>query len=82
MFATMTDYVTVQEAARTSGYNQAYLRRLIRNKRIDAELKGNAYWVNQASLDAYLQWVKSQGTQRFNWRRREETARAPGGEIR
>lgn len=71
MLANMTDYVTTAEAAQISGYTEDYVRKLARLKRIDASMKGGAYWIDAASLQAYLEWVKGEGTQRFNWRRKE-----------
>lgn len=50
----MADWITVEEAAELSGYNPEYVRRLIRGNVIEAAKKGRDWWVDRASLLAYL----------------------------
>jgi excisionase family DNA binding protein len=50
----MADSITTDEAVTLSGYNLEYIRRLIRNKKIEAEKKGGHYWVSRQSLMDYL----------------------------
>jgi excisionase family DNA binding protein len=66
----MPEWVSVEEAARLSGYKPTYLRQMIRQGKIAAERKGPMYWIDRASLQAYLDEVARLGTQRFNWRRK------------
>lgn len=72
MPAASTEYVTTAEAAQISGFNEEYVRRLARTKKIDAVLKGRAYWIDANSLRTYMAQVQELGTQRFNWRRQPE----------
>ncbi len=65
----MTDWISVKEAAEISGYSIPYVQKLARQGKITAERKGPMYWIDRASLEAYLDEVKRLGTQRFNWRR-------------
>ncbi|HEY62934.1 MAG TPA: helix-turn-helix domain-containing protein [Caldilineae bacterium] len=65
----MPEWISVQEAAEISGYHIEYVRRLIRRGKLQAERKGPMYWIDRASLEAYLEEVERLGTQRFNWRR-------------
>lgn len=53
--AKMTEWITTQEAAELSGYHVEYVRELIRNQKIDAEKKGNSWWVKKASFIAFLE---------------------------
>lgn len=72
MPAAPTEYVTTAEAAQISGFNEEYVRRLVRTKKVDAVLKGGAYWIDANSLRSYIAQVEELGTQRFNWRRQRE----------
>lgn len=65
----MPEWVSVKEAAQLSGYHPEYLRELIRTGKIAGERKGPMYWIDRASLQAYLDEVRALGTKRFNWRR-------------
>ncbi len=48
-----TDWITTSEAAELSGYPAEHLREPIREGKIDAEKKGNAWWIGlTASTDA------------------------------
>lgn len=51
----MTEWITTQEAAELSGYHIEYVRELIRKQRIDAEKKGNSWWVKKASIFTLLE---------------------------
>ena len=66
----MTDYISTAEAAKIAGYTEDYMRRLARTKKVKADKKGGQYWVDRDSLVAYLEMVKTMGSQRFNWRRK------------
>ncbi len=71
MLATMTDFISVHEAAKVSGYSENYVRDLAKKGKIRAEKKGNMFWVHSESLRAYMAAMKEAGTQRFNWRRKQ-----------
>ncbi len=70
--ALMTDYVTTDEAAKVSGYHPDYVRRLARQQKIAAQLKGGQYWIDVDSLRAYLARAAELGNQRFNWHREDQ----------
>jgi hypothetical protein len=50
----MADWMSVEEATELSGYNPEHVRRLVRGKLIAAQKKGAMWWVDRASLLAYL----------------------------
>ena len=50
----MVDWITTTEAAAISGYHPYYLRELIRKGKVNAEKKGNSWWVKRQSLLEYL----------------------------
>ncbi len=49
----MGNYWTIQEASEATGYNEAYLRRLCRNGKIEAVQRGNTWFVKIRSLRVY-----------------------------
>ncbi len=59
----MPDWVTTTEAANLSGYHPERIRELIREGKIAALKKGNAWWVDRQSLLLYLKAAKT-GTDR------------------
>lgn len=54
----MTNWLTTTEAAELSGYHPERIRELIREGKVQAQKKGNAWWVDQASLQAYMHTVQ------------------------
>lgn len=48
------DWLTVQEAAKISGYRADYLRELIRNGKLEARKFGPIWAVNRPSLMIYM----------------------------
>ncbi len=46
--------LTVREASTQTGYNPEYLRRLIRQNKIEAELIGQVYFIQPDSLLTYV----------------------------
>jgi len=68
----MTDWLTVEEAAEETGYNPQYIRRLCRQGKLDAVLKGRLYLINPEDLDAYVRRMKSLGTYKHDWRRKQD----------
>jgi len=66
------EYVSVDEAAEITGYAPAYIRRLLRQGKIQAEKKGTMWWVGLESLKAYKQEMDTLGSEKFSpWRDRE-----------
>jgi len=51
--------VTVKQAAEMSGYNEEYLRRLVRDGKIEAEMLGYMYLIRLSSLEAYMAEMQS-----------------------
>jgi excisionase family DNA binding protein len=60
----MADWITTTEAAEISGYNAEYIRRLVRQGRLTAQKKGNAWWVDGKALQAYLKTAKKAADKR------------------
>lgn len=66
------EYVSVEEAARETGYAPAYIRRLLRQQKIKAEKKGTMWWIDLESLKAYKQEMDELGSDKFfPWREQE-----------
>ena len=60
-----TDWITTSEAAELSGYNNEYLRWLIREGKISAQKFGTTWQVSKSSLLTYLREAeKSQDKRR------------------
>lgn len=60
----MADWISVEEAAELSGYNEEYLRRLIRDGKIRAQKKGWQWWVDKTSVLTYLKTSRQSSDQR------------------
>jgi len=58
------DWLSVDEAAKKSGYHPNYIRRLIRAGEIEAIKKGLMWWVDPDSLKAYIARMEAQDDQR------------------
>ena len=56
--------VTVKQAAEQTGYNAEYIRRLVRQGRIEAELLGTVYLIKVSSLQAYVDEMKARDNAR------------------
>lgn len=78
MLEMMTDFLTTREAADLVGLKEDYVRDLAREGRILAERKANRYWVERGSILEYAERMKDLGTQKFNWRRKEEETETHG----
>ena len=63
------DWITTSEAKTLSGYNAAYLRRLIRAGKITAQRKGNAWWVDRQSVLRYIRDAQKTSDKRFGAKR-------------
>jgi phage antirepressor YoqD-like protein len=60
------EWLTVREAAKLSGYNAEYLRRLMRNEKIKYRKFSFIYQVNQKSLIDYLKKAGSVIDKRYS----------------
>jgi excisionase family DNA binding protein len=58
-------WITVQEAAKLTGYSEQYLRRLIRNKKIPAKKLSFLWLVEVAPLLEYVAEAKQASDKRF-----------------
>lgn len=66
------EYVSVEEAAKITGYAIAYIRRLLRQNKIKAEKKGTMWWIELESLQEYKKEMDSLGNDRFfPWREKD-----------
>jgi len=59
-----SEWLTVQEAAKLSGYNPEHITRLIRQKKIEARKFSIVWQVNRESLLAYREKVRQLGEKR------------------
>ncbi len=58
-------WVTVNEAAKLSGYHAERIRELIRDGKIVAAKKGNSWWVDSKSVLTYVRNVQKTKDKRF-----------------
>lgn len=56
---------SIKEASKKTGYNEEYLRRLIRRGKIEAVRIGPAYLIRVSSLDRYLKEMQLSGDARM-----------------
>ena len=68
----MTDWLTCREASEKTGYSPRYLQRLCRQGRLKCSLKSGVYLIDPENLDAYVAKMKSLGTAKHDWRRKED----------
>ena len=50
---------SIKEASEKTGYNEEYLRRLIRQKKIEAVKVGPAYLIRVESLNRYIEEIQA-----------------------
>lgn len=58
------EWITVQEAAKISGYNEEHITRLIREGKITAKKFSIVWQVNRESLQAYISKTEQLGNRR------------------
>jgi len=58
------EWLTVNEAAKLSGYNPEHITRLIREKKIEARKLSVIWLVDRKSLSAYLKKAQTWGKKR------------------
>ncbi|MFC2055693.1 hypothetical protein ACFLV7_15560 [Chloroflexota bacterium] len=61
----INNHITVQEAAKITGYNIQYLRRLLRIRKLDAIKIGQIWLVDLISLQDYFGSALSSSDMRF-----------------
>ncbi len=63
------EYITVRSAAEFSGYNQQYLRRLLRMGVFRTRKIGQIWLIERSDFDVFLSQVKKSGDNRFGPKR-------------
>lgn len=61
----LNNFISVETAVAYSGYSPQYLRRLLRNSKLDALKVGQVWLINKDGLDAYLAAVSATTDHRF-----------------
>ncbi|RJP50262.1 MAG: helix-turn-helix domain-containing protein [Anaerolineaceae bacterium] len=61
----LNNHISVQAAASYSGYSLQYLRRLLRNDKLEGIKIGQLWLVDKGALDAYIEQVQDATDQRF-----------------
>jgi excisionase family DNA binding protein len=61
----LNNYISVQVAGKYSGYSLQYLRRLLRNDRLEGIKIGQLWLIDKSALDAYLRQARNATNQRF-----------------
>jgi len=61
-----SQWITTQEAANLTGYDQTYISRLLRKGRIKGVKPGHDWLVNRDSLLTFHREMQAQGTEKFN----------------
>lgn len=64
-WANMPEWITTEEAAEISGYHVNYVRRLMRQGKIEGRKAGTMWWIDRDSLKEYLALVEELGSKRF-----------------
>ena len=59
------NWITTEQAAELSGYHENHLRRLIRSGDIKAQKRGGHWWVDRASVEAYVAKAKKTDDARY-----------------
>jgi len=59
------EYITVRSAAKFSGYNQQYLRRLLREGIFETKRVGQIWLIKHVDFDDYLSKAKISKDKRF-----------------
>jgi len=59
------DYITVKTASKFSGYNEQYLRRLLREGVFETRKIGQLWLIEQSDFGKYLQEARKTSDKRF-----------------
>lgn len=60
----MAEWITTQEAAELSGYHPEHLRRLMKERKIEARKFGPLWQVSRESLESYIAAAEQSGDRR------------------
>ena len=61
----LNNHISVQVAASYSGYSTQYLRRLLRNSKLEGTKIGQLWLVDMGALDIYIKKAQGATDQRF-----------------
>lgn len=61
----LNNHISVQVAASYSGYSAQYLRRLLRNGKLEGTKIGQIWLVEKGALDLYIEQAQDATDQRF-----------------
>ncbi len=61
----LNNHISVQVAASYSGYSLQYLRRLLRNNKLDGIKIGQIWLVHKGALDLYIEQAQDSTDHRF-----------------
>ena len=61
----LNNHISVQVAASYSGYSTQYLRRLLRNGKVEGTKIGQLWLVEKGDLDLYIEQAQDATDQRF-----------------
>ena len=61
----LNNHISVQVAASYSGYSTQYLRRLLRNGKLEGTKIGQLWLVDMGALDLYIEQAQDATDQRF-----------------
>ena len=61
----LNNHISVQVAASYSGYSLQYLRRLLRNGKVEGTKIGQLWLVEKGALDVYIEKAQDATDQRF-----------------
>jgi excisionase family DNA binding protein len=61
-----TEWITTAEAAEMTGYHVKYVRRLVREGKIEGAKRGRDWWVDKASVEKYIDQMKKLGTSKHD----------------
>lgn len=65
-WADLPEWIDVRQASELSGYSLTYLRRIMRDGRIEAKKRGTMWWIDRESLRAYLAIVEALGSKKHS----------------
>ena len=66
------EWVTTEEAARLSGYSQAYMRQLAQRGRVPARKVGRDWLLNRVALLRYTREMEALGNEKHSPTRKQE----------
>jgi len=61
----LNNHISVQGAASYSGYSLQYVRRLLRNGKVEGTKIGQSWLVDKGALDLYIEQAQDATDQRF-----------------